>query len=116
MAERPKASACGRSLAGIAGLNPAADMEECVLWVLLGRGLCERPIPRPEEFYRLWCVSMNVIRKTLTRGRTGPRKLLSCDKKSKNYSSVLFFWYIKFQSQDILLKLYVSVSASALFR
>jgi hypothetical protein len=22
-----------------------------------GRGLCDGPIPRPEESYRLWCVS-----------------------------------------------------------
>jgi hypothetical protein len=25
--------------------------------VLSGRGLCDGLIPRPEEFYRLWCVS-----------------------------------------------------------
>jgi hypothetical protein len=25
--------------------------------MLSGRGLCDRPIPRPEESYRLWCVS-----------------------------------------------------------
>jgi hypothetical protein len=24
--------------------------------VLSGRGLCDGPIPRPEESYRLWCV------------------------------------------------------------
>jgi hypothetical protein len=24
---------------------------------LSGRGLCDGPIPRPEESYRLWCVS-----------------------------------------------------------
>jgi hypothetical protein len=30
-----------------------------MLWVfvLSGRGLCDGPIPRPEESYRLWCVS-----------------------------------------------------------
>jgi len=27
--------------------------ESCVL---LGRGLCDGPITRPEESYRLWCV------------------------------------------------------------
>jgi hypothetical protein len=27
---------------------------ECVL---SGRGLCDGPIPRPEEYHRLWCVS-----------------------------------------------------------
>jgi hypothetical protein len=25
--------------------------------VLSGTGLCDGPIPRPEESYRLWCVS-----------------------------------------------------------
>jgi hypothetical protein len=29
----------------------------CTVFVLSGRGLCEGPIPRPEESYRLWCVS-----------------------------------------------------------
>jgi hypothetical protein len=34
-------------------------MSVCLLWlfVLSGRGLCDGPIPRPEECYRLWCVS-----------------------------------------------------------
>jgi hypothetical protein len=26
------------------------------VFVLSGRGLCDWPIPRPEESYRLWCV------------------------------------------------------------
>jgi hypothetical protein len=28
----------------------------CTLFVLSVRGLCDGPIPCPEEFYRLWCV------------------------------------------------------------
>jgi hypothetical protein len=32
---------------------------EC--WVLSGRGLCDGPIPRLEESYRL-CVSLNVMK------------------------------------------------------
>jgi hypothetical protein len=28
----------------------------CTLFMLSGRGLCDGPIPRPEEPYRLWCV------------------------------------------------------------
>jgi hypothetical protein len=34
-------------------------MDGCLLCVfaLSGRGLCDGPIPRPEESYRLWCVS-----------------------------------------------------------
>jgi hypothetical protein len=27
-------------------------------FVLSGRGLCDGPIPRPEESYRVWCVSV----------------------------------------------------------
>jgi hypothetical protein len=29
----------------------------CTVLMLSGRGLCDGPIPRPEESYRLWCVS-----------------------------------------------------------
>jgi hypothetical protein len=29
----------------------------CTVFVLSGRGLCDGPIPRLEESYRLWCVS-----------------------------------------------------------
>jgi hypothetical protein len=29
----------------------------CTVFVLSGRGLGNGPIPRPEESYRLWCVS-----------------------------------------------------------
>jgi hypothetical protein len=29
----------------------------CTVFVLSGRGLCDGPISRPEESYRLWCVS-----------------------------------------------------------
>jgi hypothetical protein len=29
----------------------------CTVFVLSSRGLCDGPIPRPEESYRLWCVS-----------------------------------------------------------
>jgi hypothetical protein len=28
----------------------------CTVFVLSGTGLCDGPIPRPEEAYRLWCV------------------------------------------------------------
>ena len=28
----------------------------CECCVLSGRGLCDGPIPRPEEPYRVWCV------------------------------------------------------------
>ena len=37
----------GRSLAGIAGSNPAGNMDVCVLWMLCVDG----PIPRPDESY-----------------------------------------------------------------
>jgi hypothetical protein len=59
VAERSKARDYGRSLAGIAGLNPTEGMEGCLLGVLCvfsGRGLCDGLITRPEESYRLCCV------------------------------------------------------------
>jgi len=57
MSARSKAWVCGRSLAGVAGLNPARDLDvpwECC-W-LSGRGLCVGLITRPEEVYQVWCV------------------------------------------------------------
>ena len=44
-------------LAGVAGSNPAGgrgSLLECC--VLSGGGLCDGPITRPEESYRVWCV------------------------------------------------------------
>jgi hypothetical protein len=41
------------------GSNPTGGMDVCLLYsvcVLSGRGLCDGPIPRPEESYRLWFV------------------------------------------------------------
>jgi hypothetical protein len=29
----------------------------CTVFMLSGRGFCDGPIPRPEESYRMWCVS-----------------------------------------------------------
>ena len=55
LAERSKARISDRSLAGIAGSNPAGGMDIRVVCVLSGRGLCDGPIPRPEESYRLRC-------------------------------------------------------------
>jgi hypothetical protein len=60
VAARSKAWVCGRALAGIAGSNPSGGHGclSCRVFVLSRRGLCEVPIPRPEETYRLWCVSV----------------------------------------------------------
>ena len=56
MAARPKASVCGRSLAGISGSNPAGGVDvfndRCVL---SSRSLSVGLITRPEDSYRLWC-------------------------------------------------------------
>jgi len=51
----------GRLVTGIAGSNPAGVMGVCVCvcvvsGVLSGGYLCDWPIPRPEESYRVWCV------------------------------------------------------------
>ena len=56
-----KAWVYGRSLAGIAGSNPAADTDiyiyiYCEGCVFSGRGLLGGPITRLEESYRVWCV------------------------------------------------------------
>ena len=65
MAARSKAWVCGRSPAGIVGSNPTGDMDVCCeCCVLLGRGLCDGLITRPEESYRLWCVVVCDLEKT----------------------------------------------------
>ena len=59
MAARSKAWVCDRSPAEIMGSNPPEGMDVClfrVVVVLLGRGLCDELITRPEESYRLRCV------------------------------------------------------------
>jgi hypothetical protein len=54
---RSEALVCGRSLARMAGSNPAGDMDVCLVnvpcWV---RGLWVGPNTRPEEsHHRVWC-------------------------------------------------------------
>ena len=57
VAARSKAWVYGRWLAGIVGSNSAGGMDVCrECCVLLGRGVCDQLISRPEESYRLWCV------------------------------------------------------------
>jgi len=52
LSSRSRAWVCSRSLAGIAGSNPAGDMEACrECCVLSGRDLCVRLITSPEESY-----------------------------------------------------------------
>jgi hypothetical protein len=58
MADPSGRAVCGRSVAGVAGSNPARGMDVCLLclYVVLscvGRGLCDGLITRPEESYRV---------------------------------------------------------------
>jgi hypothetical protein len=60
VAARSKALACDRSFSGVAGLNLARGVVVCLLRVLCvssGRGLCNRPITRPEESYWIQCLT-----------------------------------------------------------
>ena len=54
---RDKAWGPGRSLAWIAGLKSAMGMFVCECCVS-GRGLCDGLMARPEESYRLVCLSV----------------------------------------------------------
>ena len=59
---------CGRWVVGIAGSNSAGDMDVCLCecCVLSGTGLCDGPIPCPEEPYRVCvcvCVLLSAIRR-----------------------------------------------------
>jgi hypothetical protein len=87
-----RGSAAARLLGSWVRIPPGAWMfvscECCVL--LSGRGLCEEPIPRPEESYRLWCVSQCDQKELQTstlkretgvgrRGRLKKKSILNCD-------------------------------------
>jgi hypothetical protein len=54
----------------------------CECCVLSGRGLCDGPIPRPEESYRLWCVSECDQVKIKQ-----PRHLLWVGRRGKDYET-----------------------------
>jgi hypothetical protein len=58
VATRSKAWVCGHSLAGIVGSKTRRDNGRVFLvnTVLLGRGLCNGLITRPEESHQLTCV------------------------------------------------------------
>jgi hypothetical protein len=54
----------------------------CECCVMSGRGLCDELVPRPEESYRLWCVSNVCDHETSTkRGGPGPYKAVEPKKK-----------------------------------
>jgi hypothetical protein len=51
-------AAAERLLGSWVRMSPGVWMfVSCTVFVFSGRGLCDGPIPRPEESYRLWCVS-----------------------------------------------------------
>jgi len=67
LAARTKAWVSGHSLAAILGSNPAGDMDICFCkcCVLSGTGVCDGPISRQEDSYRVCvcvCVSLSVIK------------------------------------------------------
>ena len=71
MAARSIERVCGRSLAGIEGMNPTGVMDVCCeCCVLSGRGLCGWSFTRPEEV--LSVVFLSVISKPQQRDALGP--------------------------------------------
>ena len=69
MVDRSETWVCGRSLAGIVGLDTAwgTDVSLLVVLCVSGRDLCVGLITRPEESYQVCvcvcvCVSLSVIR------------------------------------------------------
>jgi len=89
-------------LARIAVWNPARLIEVSLSYefcVLSGKGLCDRPIPRAEEFYWMYvCVSLSVIRRNSnpvlqqwlgTGGQTRTGKVLSVTCSALTFSFCL---------------------------
>jgi len=67
MAARSKAWIYSCSLAGNECSNPVGGIDACL--VSVGRGLCDRPVPRPDKSYRV---------KVITCDQVQQRNLYSC--------------------------------------
>jgi len=71
----------------------------CECCVLSGRGLCDEPITRPEESYRLWCVVVcdletSWMRRPWPTGgllRGGGGKIYSCMEYVQHYFQRVYF-------------------------
>ena len=86
VASPSKAQVCGRSLTEIAGSNSAKGTDvSCEFCVLSSRGLCDRPIPRPEESYRVWCVYLCVTSKPQQWGGLCPSRAVAAQEKCRKY-------------------------------
>jgi len=80
-------SATARLLRLWVRIPPEAWMFECC--VLSGRGLCDEPITRPEESYRLWCVVCDLETSRMRRPR--PTGRLSSQKKETKILTVTLY-------------------------
>ena len=90
MAGRSKARVYGRSFAGTAVLNSAGGMEfvSCECCTSSGRGLCDGPIARPEESYRLWHV---IVCDLLISSMRRPWPALGCCARNKKKNRLFAF-------------------------
>jgi hypothetical protein len=79
-----RGSSAARLLGSWVRISPGAWMSvSCECCVMSGRGLCDGLIPRPEESYRLWCVSNVCDHETSTkRGGPGPYRAVEPYKKN----------------------------------
>jgi hypothetical protein len=66
-------------------IPPGAWMSVCCeCCVLSGRGICDELVPRPEESYRVWCVSNVCDHETsMKRGGPGPCRAVEPYKEKK---------------------------------
>jgi hypothetical protein len=56
-------SAAERFIGSWVRIPPGAWMfVSCTVFLSSGRGLCDGPIPRPDESYPMWCVCLSVIK------------------------------------------------------
>jgi hypothetical protein len=95
VALRSNVPVCGHSLAGIVGSNPVDGMDVCLLCLVSDIGLCEWPIPRPQESYRV-CVSSVISCNNnplhLHLPRVGRRCQTKKEEHRKSYRHVLVFY------------------------
>jgi hypothetical protein len=70
------------------GLNPAGDTDILCLvnvFLLSGKGLCDGPVPRTEDFDRLWCVLIACDPETSTRDGLAPSRAVAPQEENFYY-------------------------------
>ena len=80
----PSRSRRGSTAARLLGFRVLVTLGAWMLCVLSSTGICDGPIPRPEESYRLWCVTVCDLEASIMRR---PWPALGCYARNRLYTN-----------------------------